>query len=381
MSFRLEPRADASIALRLAVSLGAGLAALILVAIPVLSAGGNPFTAYALMVQGAFGTMFAFSETLNRATPLILTGLAAAIAFRARLWNIGAEGQLYMGALAAVLVGSGFLQLPAPLMIPAIMLAGFLAGGLMMVVPTVLKQRFGADEVVITLLLNFVVILFVQMLIEGPLKDPLAMGWPQSVPLVAEAKFDKLVPRLRMHWGLVIGLASALLLWFMVRKTVLGFEIKAVGENKAAARFAGIPVDKTMLKVALISGGLAGLAGVSEVAGVKGYLSADLSPGFGYSGIVVAMLAGLSPIGAVLAAFFIAAVFVGADSMSRATGISSYIADLVVALSLLCVLVGSFFASACAGKREPRRPEQWTSCSIFSAPPISGPPPSASPPR
>ncbi|MFD1254071.1 MULTISPECIES: ABC transporter permease [Devosia] len=343
MSFRLEPRADASIALRLAVSLGAGLAALILVAIPVLSAGGNPFTAYALMVQGAFGTMFAFSETLNRATPLILTGLAAAIAFRARLWNIGAEGQLYMGALAAVLVGSGFLQLPAPLMIPAIMLAGFLAGGLMMVVPTVLKQRFGADEVVITLLLNFVVILFVQMLIEGPLKDPLAMGWPQSVPLVAEAKFDKLVPRLRMHWGLVIGLASALLLWFMVRKTVLGFEIKAVGENKAAARFAGIPVDKTMLKVALISGGLAGLAGVSEVAGVKGYLSADLSPGFGYSGIVVAMLAGLSPIGAVLAAFFIAAVFVGADSMSRATGISSYIADLVVALSLLCVLVGSFF--------------------------------------
>jgi ABC-type uncharacterized transport system permease subunit len=343
MSLRLEPRTDASIALRLAVSLVSGLVALLIIAIPVTAAGRNPFEAYVLMAQGAFGTNLAWSETLNRATPLILTGLAAAIAFRARLWNIGAEGQLYMGALAAVLVGSGFLQLPAPLMIPAIMVAGFVTGGLMMVVPTILKQRFGADEVVITLLLNFVVILFVQMLIEGPLKDPLAMGWPQSVPLVAEAKFAKLVPRLRMHWGLVIGLASALLLWFMVRKTVLGFEIRAVGENKAAARFAGIPVGGTMLKVALISGGLAGLAGVSEVAGVKGYLSADLSPGFGYSGIVVAMLAGLSPIGSVLAALFIAAVFVGADSMSRATGISSYIADLVVSLSLLCVLVGSFF--------------------------------------
>lgn len=343
MSLRLELRTDASISLRLSVSLAAGLVALLLVAVPVIAAGGSPLDAYALMLQGAFGSMFAFSETLNRATPLILTGLAAAVAFRARLWNIGAEGQLYMGALAAVLVGSGFLQLPAPLMIPAIMIAGFLTGGLMMVVPTLLKQRFGADEVVITLLLNFVVILFVQMLIEGPLKDPLAMGWPQSVPLVAEAKFAKLVPRLRMHWGLLIGLVSALLLWFMVRKTVLGFEIKAVGENKAAARFAGIPVGGTMLKVALISGGLAGLAGVSEVAGVKGYLSADLSPGFGYSGIVVAMLAGLSPIGSVLAALFIAAVFVGADSMSRATGISSYIADLVVSLSLLCVLVGSFF--------------------------------------
>lgn len=343
MNLRLQMRSEAPIGLRLAVSLASGLIALLIVAIPVMAAGGNPFTAYLLMAQGAFGSMFALSETLNRATPLIFTGLAAAVAFRARLWNIGAEGQLYMGALAAVLVGSGFLQLPGPLMIPAIMLAGFIAGGLMMVVPTLLKQRFGADEVVITLLLNFVVILFIQMLIEGPLKDPLAMGWPQSVPLLAEARFDKLIPRLRMHWGLVIGLVSALLLWFMVRKTVLGFEVKAVGENKAAARFAGIPVDGTMLKVALISGGLAGLAGVSEVAGVKFYLSADLSPGFGYSGIVVAMLAGLSPIGSVLAAVFIAAVFVGADSMSRATGISSYIADLVVALSLLCVLIGSFF--------------------------------------
>ncbi len=343
MSLRLEACTDASMALKLGVSLAAGLVALLLVAIPVLFAGGSPFAAYGLMVQGAFGSMFALSETLNRATPLILTGLAAAVAFRARLWNIGAEGQLYIGALAAVLVGSGLLQMPPALLIPTVMIAGFLAGGLMMVIPAFLKQRFGADEVVITLLLNFVVILFVQMLVEGPLKDPLSMGWPQSMPLVAEAKFAKLVPRLRMHWGLVIGIVAAIVLWIMVRKTVLGFVIKAGGENRAAARFAGIPVDATMLKVALISGGLAGLAGVSEVAGVKGYLSSDLSPGFGYSGIVVAMLAGLSPIGTVFAAIFIAAVFVGADSMSRATGISNYLADLVVALSLLSVLVGGFF--------------------------------------
>lgn len=343
MSFRLEARGSASVLLKLLVSISAALAAIGLVAIPVLFAGQSPLTAYGLIVQGAFGSMFALSETLNRATPLILTGLAAAVAFRARLWNIGAEGQLYIGALAAVLVGSGLLQMPPALMIPTIMIAGFLAGGLMMVVPALLKQRFGADEVVITLLLNFVVILFVQLLVEGPLKDPLSMGWPQSVPLLAEAKLSKLVPRLRMHWGLIVGIAAALLLWVLVRKTVLGFEIKAVGENRAAARFAGIPVDATMLKVALLSGGLAGLAGVSEVSGVKGYLSADLSPGFGYSGIVVAMLAGLSPIGTVLAAIFVAAVFVGADSMSRASGISNYLADLVVALSLLCVLVGGFF--------------------------------------
>ncbi len=343
MSFRIEPRAEASVGLRIGVSLAAALAALLLVAIPVLFAGGSPLTAYELIFKGAFGSMFALSETLNRATPLILTGLAAVVAFRAKLWNIGAEGQLYIGALAAVVVGSGIVQLPPALMIPAIMLAGFLAGGLMMVVPAVLKQRFGADEVVITLLLNFVVILFIQMLVEGVLKDPMALGWPQSVPLIDAADYPKLMPRMRMHFGLIVGVVAALVLWVLVRKTVLGFEIRAVGENKAAARFAGIPVDATMLKVALISGGLAGLAGVGEVAGVKGYLSADLSPGFGYTGIVVAMLAGLSPIGAVIAAVFVAAVFVGADSMSRATGISSYLADLVVALSLLCVLVGSFF--------------------------------------
>lgn len=343
MSIRLEPRADASIALKLCVSLLAGLVALLLVAVPVTLAGRSPIEAYGLMIQGAFGSMFAFSETLNRATPLILTGLACAVAFRARLWNIGAEGQLYIGALAAVLVGSGLMHLPPAVMIPTVMIAGFLAGGLMMVIPALFKQRFGTDEVVITLLLNFVVILFVQMLIEGIIKDPMALGWPQSVPLLAEAKYPKLLPRLRMHFGLIVGVAAALVIWFMVRKTVLGFEVRAVGENKAAARFAGIPVDATMLKVALISGGLAGLAGVGEVAGVKGYLSADLSPGFGYSGIVVAMLAGLSPIGTVFAALFVAAVFVGADSMSRATGISNYLADLVVALSLLCVLVGSFF--------------------------------------
>ena len=343
MSFRLEARAKASVTLKIAVSLAAALAALLLVAIPVLVAGHSPLAAYGLIIQGAFGSMFAFSETLNRATPLIFTGLAAAVAFRARLWNIGAEGQLYIGALAAVLVGSGLLQMPPALLIPTVMISGFIGGGMMMIVPTLLKQRFGADEVVITLLLNFVVILLVQMLVEGPLKDPLSMGWPQSVPLLAEAKLQKIVPRLRMHWGLAIGAGAALLLWIMVRRTVLGFEIKAVGENRAAARFAGIPVDATMLKVALMSGGLAGLAGVSEVSGVKGYLSADLSPGFGYSGIVVAMLAGLSPIGTVFAAIFVAGVFVGADSMSRATGISNYIADLIVGLCLLCVLVGGFF--------------------------------------
>jgi simple sugar transport system permease protein len=149
---------------------------------------------------------------------------------------------------------------------------------------------------------------------------------------------------MRVHAGLLVGLAAAVVAAVALARTVWGFRVRAVGENAAAARHAGIPVGRTLLSVGVVSGGLAGLAGASEIAGLKGYLTADLSPGFGYAGIVVAMLAGLSPLGVVAAAIFVAAVFVGADSMSRALGVSSYLADLVVALSLLCVLVGGFVA-------------------------------------
>jgi len=153
----------------------------------------------------------------------------------------------------------------------------------------------------------------------------------------------RLMERMRLHAGLLIALLAALVLHVLLARSSWGFRIRAVGENAAAARHAGIGVNRTLLGVALVSGALAGLAGVSEVAGLKGYLTADLSPGFGYAGIVVAMLAGLSPLGVVLAALFVASVFVGTDSMSRAMGVSSFLADLVVALSLISVLVGGFF--------------------------------------
>jgi simple sugar transport system permease protein len=339
---RFEPRQSVPAALSIAAPIGAGIAALALAAIPLAFAGAPILEAYRLMFRGAFGSLFAFSETLTRTTPLILTGLAAAVAFRARLWNIGGEGQLYAGALAAVAVGTGVIDGPPAVMLPLVLIAGALAGALLMLGPALLKLRFGADEVVTTLLLNFVMLLFVQMMLEGALQDPMGLGWPQSAPIIDAASLPPLIPRMRVHTGLLIGLFAAVAVAILIRRTVWGFEIRAVGENAAAARFAGIPVTATMVRVALLSGGLAGLAGVGEVAGLKGYLTTDLSPGFGYAGIVVAMLAGLSPLGVVAAALFIAAVFVGADSMSRGTGVASYIADLVVAMSLLSVLVGGF---------------------------------------
>ncbi|MGX1495646.1 ABC transporter permease [Roseibium aggregatum] len=340
---RFEPRGPSSVSRMLGVSIAAAVAALLLAAIPMAFAGLSVFEGYSLMVKGAFGSLFAFTEMLTRATPLILTGLAAAVAFRAKLWNIGAEGQLYAGALAAVAVGTGVISAPPYILIPIVIVAGALAGGLVMLGPTLLKTRLGVDEVVTTLLLNFIILLFVQMMLEGPMKDPMGMGWPQSEPILDAAALPKLMDRMRIHWGLVIALVASLGVYFLLKRTVWGFEIRAVGENAAAARHAGIPVTATFIRVGLLSGALAGLAGVGEVAGLKGYLTADLSPGFGYSGIVVAMLAGLSPAGVVLAALFIASIFVGADSMSRATGVSNYLADLIVAMALLCVLVSGLF--------------------------------------
>ncbi|WP_375465328.1 ABC transporter permease [uncultured Methylobacterium sp.] len=336
---RLEPRAVPSRRLALAVPVAAALAALALAAVPLALAGASLPRAYAAMAEGALGSRFALSEVLTRATPLILTGLAAAVAFRARLYNIGAEGQLYVGALASVAAGAGAIDLPAPLLIPLVLGAGALAGAAMMLGPALARVALGADEVVTTLLLNFVVLLLVQMMIEGPMKDPMSLGWPQSEPLVEAATLPRLIEKTRLHAGLLVALAAALLLHGVLARTVWGFAIRAVGDAPPAARFAGLPVGPTLLGVGALSGALAGLAGAGEVAGVKGFLAADLSPGYGYAGIVVAMLAGLSPLGTVAAAVFVAAVFVGADSMSRAVNVSSYIANLIVAMSLISVLV------------------------------------------
>jgi len=336
---RLEPRSETPLALALAAPVVAVVAAFGLCAIPLLVAGADVLRAYALILKGSLGSAFAISETLARATPIMLTGLAAAVAFRARLWNIGGEGQLYAGALAAVALGTGALDLPGYLLLPLILLGGALAGAALMLGPAILKTRLGVDEVVTTLLLNFVVLLFVGMMLEGPMQDPMGMGWPQSAPVLDQAVLPALVERGRVHAGLVLAVVLGVIVWFVVARTVWGFELRATGLNARAARFAGMPVERVLWRTAVISGALAGLAGVGEVIGLKGYLTQDLSPGYGYAGIVVAMLAQLHPLGVLLAALYVAAVFVGADSMGRALGISSYIANIIVATSLLTMLV------------------------------------------
>ncbi len=342
---KLEKRSQSSPVAMVLAPLGAVLFTLLISALLVLWAGAPVGQTYALLLQGGFGSVFAWSETLTRAIPLILTGLAAAVAFKARLFNIGAEGQLYVGALAAVAVGglhggTGF-ELPPALLFLLMMLAAALAGAAILLGPALLKTRLGVDEVVTTLLLNFIVLLGVSLMLDGPMKDPTAMGWPQSVALLPDLELAKLVAQTRVHTGLLWAVALSVGVWVLMKYTVVGFDIRAVGANARAAAFAGVPVTRTVVLVALISGGLAGLAGAIEVAGRTSYLTLDMSPGYGYSGIVIAMLAGLHPLGVVVGSVFVAGVLVGADSMSRVVGVPTYIADVIVASSLIAVLVAT----------------------------------------
>ncbi len=344
---RLEARSTPSAAALVVAPLAAVTFTLLISALLVLWAGAPVGPTYALLLKGGFGSVFAWSETLTRAIPLILTGLAATVAFKARLFNIGAEGQLYAGALAAVAVGglhggTGFEVSPW-LLFPLMMLAAALAGALLLLGPALLKTKLGVDEVVTTLLLNFIMLLAVSLMLDGPMKDPTAMGWPQSVALQGELELSKLIAQTRLHTGLIGAAALAVALWALMKYTVLGFDLRALGANARAAAFAGVPVTRTVVLVALMSGALAGLAGAIEVAGRTGYVTLDMSPGYGYSGIVIAMLAALHPLGVLAASVFVAGVLVGADSMSRAVNVPTYIADVIVAASLISVLVATLF--------------------------------------
>ena len=342
-TFRLEERERTSYTLALISPLIAVFISLVLAGLLIILAGANPVQSYYELMKGAFGSKNAFAETLARATPIILTGLAASIAFRAKFWNIGAEGQLYFGALATTMFGTGLIVLPSILMIPFLFIMGALAGGLLLLPLVLLKLYYKVDEVVTTLLLNFVVVLLVSYLLEGPWKDPMSLGWPQGKSVVDSGILPQILAKTRLHLGFVIAVFTALSIWLIMNKTIIGYQIKSVGSNASAASHSGLPIFTTTLIVALFSGGMAGMAGVTETAGLKGYLTLDLSPGFGYAGIAVAMLANLNPLGVIFSGIFLASIYVGADAMSRAMNVPTYLADVIVGLTVLSILLSLIF--------------------------------------
>lgn len=340
--FRLVKREKISPTFRIFLPFIAIGVSFIFSSIIILLAGKNPITAIYSIFYGALGTRLGFLETIVKAIPLILTGIAVALAFTGKFWNIGAEGQFYAGALAATYVGISYLNLPNFLYIPLLLLVGFIAGGLWALLPGFLKTYLKADDVVTTLLLNYIMIYFVTAILEGPWRDPETM-WPQSIRISENAIFPKLIERSRVHFGLIISILSVIAVYILIKYTKLGFSIRATGANPKASNFLGIDIKKTILITSIISGGIAGLAGVGEVAGLHYRLTENISPGYGYTGIVVAMLGGLNPFGVLLSAFFFAIIITGAQYMSRATGVTMFMADVIQGITLLVLLAMLIF--------------------------------------
>jgi len=301
---------------------------------PILLAGANPIEAYYLFVIAPLTSGFTAIEVLVTATPILFTGAAVAIAFRAGYWNIGAEGQLLLGAIAAAGVGQVVGGLPPVLALAAMIVAGALAGAAWALVPAILRIRFGIDEVVTTLLLNPVALLLVNGLLHGPWRDPVT-GFPESPRIAAVAEFPQLLERSRLHLGFLLAMAVIVIAWYVLARTPAGLRLRAAGLSPHGARFAGINVGRTLLVAALVSGAMAGLAGVSEVAGIQNRLTSGLSPGYGYTGIVVATLGTLTMPGVALAALFLGDLTVGASTAARSLSIPSQLGAVVQGVLLL----------------------------------------------
>jgi ABC-type uncharacterized transport system permease subunit len=290
--------------------------------------------------RGAFGGPFAvLSATLKRATPLLFLGVSVAIAFRAGVLNIGGEGQLLAGATAAVAVALALpAETPAVVFVFLEVAVGAAAGALWAIPPAWLRSRFKVSEVVSTLLLNFVALNLVGFLIRGPLQEP-SRSYPQSAEIPLNAQLPILIPGQRLHLGFLLAILAAVGTWFVLRRTAAGFRLLAAGANPDAARSAGrIDVSRVQSRALIASGALAGLAGASEASGVTFFLYENLSPGYGYTAIAVALLGGLNPSGIFLAAVFFGALGAGADTMQRDAGVPPEFASVVAAVVLLGLL-------------------------------------------
>lgn len=343
MKVVFEKRLERSRTAALLVPIVSIILALVFGGILLKLAGAAPGETYKAMAIGAFGAKYSISETLVKAIPLMLTGLAVAIAFRMLFWNIGAEGQLAVGGIAAAGVALFWAdKLPASVVLPAMLVAGFAAGAVWGLIPAALKACLDVNEIITTLMMNYIAILMVDYLYTGPWKDPQGYGFPGSAQFSDAAWLPRLTGR--VHLGIVFAVVAALFIWIVLDRTRWGYEIRVIGENPRAARYAGISIARNILLVMLLSGGLAGLAGMSEVAGISHRLQKGLTLGYGYTAIIVAWLAKLNPWGVLVVAVLLAGLLVGGDQIQISMGLPASVALVLQGAILFFVLGGEIFA-------------------------------------
>ncbi len=350
------------------------VAALLVGAIMMLLSGDNPLLAYWGLLRGAFGDMDAISRTIRKATPFILTGLSVAFAFKAGLFNIGASGQFLMGTIFAVAVGVNFQGLPAFIHLPLALLAGALGGALWGALAAALKVWKGAHEVITTIMLNYIASLFVSWTVyaggtqgqqPGPLSDPeaAARAISETRDVFESARIPLFFPGLfsRVHWGIIIALLIAVLIWWILQKTTLGFEIRTVGQNPNAARYAGMGVGRTMILSMAIAGSLAGMAGAVDALGLNYKFAPEFTGSAGFEGITIALLGQSHPLGVVLSAFLMGSLYSGATKMQFDAGVPGELIQVVQALVLAFVAAPEivrrlFFLRAPASEEEEAPP-------------------------
>ncbi len=301
-------------------------------------AGFDPLETFAVIARGAAGTPQSLGVTLTNATPILLAGLGVALPLRCGLLNIGGEGQIYIGALGATLVAIAFPNLPAPIHLPLSLLAGFIGGGIWGAIPGWMRAVKGLNEIITTIMLNYIGFWTVSYLVHGPLKDPDSYGYAWTIKVPVSARLPIIHEVARVNLGLVVALIVAALVHFLLWRTTLGFEMRAVGAGPQSARFAGIPVTRGTIMSMAIGGGLAGVAGAVVILGVQLRLSDFFSPGYGFDAIAVALVGQTTPVGVVLAALFFGGLQNGTGSAHRTLGIPQEIALVTQGIILLFVI-------------------------------------------
>jgi simple sugar transport system permease protein len=298
----------------------------------------SPLLVLRTIWEGAFGDGYSFSETLLKATPLICTGLAVALAFRAGIWNIGAEGQFIAGAMTITVFGVSANNFWASLFWLMTMVCVFLSGAVLGMIVGWLREKRGVSEVISTIMLNAIALQFLSYALHGPLQE-IARTYPQSDRLVDVARLSQVWPGTRLHSGVMIVVLLAIILWIILFRLPVGFRLRVIGQNPRAARFAGINVSRHVAIALALSGGVAAIGGAIEVAGVTGRLYENISPGYGYTGIAVAMLGRLHPLGVLPAAFLFGALESGARALQRNMGISPVLAEVIQGMVILFVVL------------------------------------------
>ncbi|MGL4609622.1 MAG: ABC transporter permease [Trueperaceae bacterium] len=339
LGYKLEPRTTPSAAFTFLITLGAIVVALIITGVLFAVFGVNPFAAYKEILEKTLFNLRGFSEVVRRMIPLLLCGVGIALALKARFWNIGAEGQLLAGAAAAAGLAL-FAPLPGVVMIPAMFLAGFVVAGLWGFLPAILKVRLGVNEIITTLMMNYIALYIVRALINGTWKGSGSRGFPETDKFAREFYLPTL-PTTRLHYPtLILGIVLTLFIFFMLRQMKLGFDIRIMGESPDAARYAGINFFSTTMLLVLLSAGAAGLAGVGEVAGIHRKLlePSSISLGYGYTGMIVALLARGNPLGTIPAALFLGLIFASGDVMKAGLGLPTQMVDVINGLVLICII-------------------------------------------